>query len=210
MLVESASQTTDLIEWARANRELLEARLLQHGGILFRGFRPLSVDEFEQLIKIVADDLLDYSYRSTPRTRISGKVFTSTEYPAHQSIPLHNENAYARDWPMKIWFLSLRSAATGGETPIADSRRVYRRIPANIRERFARHGVMYVRNYGSGLDLSWQEVFQTTDKTEVENYCRAAVMDLQWLADYRLRTRQGCHGVAADPITREINWCYEA
>src|SRR5260370_20502348 len=132
MLVESASQTTDLIEWARANRELLEARLLQHGGILFRGFRPLSVDEFEQLIKTVSDDLLDYSYRSTPRTRISGKVFTSTEYPAHQSIPLHNENAYARDWPMKICFLSLQSAPPGAKTPIPDSRQLCRPIPPNI------------------------------------------------------------------------------
>ena len=67
--------------------------------------------------------MLDYSYRSTPRTLVNGKIYTSTEYPAEQFIPLHNEMSYARDWAMKIWFYCIKPAAKDGETPIADSRR---------------------------------------------------------------------------------------
>jgi len=131
-----------------------------------------SAGQFEEVIGTVSGRLLDYTYRSTPRTIVSGKIYTSTEYPPHQTIPLHNENSYTRDWPMKIWFFSRICATTGGETPISDSRRVYQSIPREVRERFERKGVMYVRNYGSGFDLPWQEVFQTSDRADVEEFCR--------------------------------------
>jgi len=209
LLIEAASQKTNLNSWARANHKLVERRLLKHGGILFRGF-DISVADFADLIESLFGALLDYSYRSTPRTLVSGKIYTSTEYPAHQSIPLHNENAYARDWPMKIGFLSLQCADSGGETPIADSRRVYQHIPPEIRERFTRRGLMYVRNYGSGFDLSWQDVFQTTSKSDVENYCRGAGIDFEWLAEDRLRTRQICQAVAKHPRTGEMVWFNQA
>src|SRR5260370_40883568 len=180
LLLEAPSRTTNLNAWARANRKLVESRLLKHGGILFRGFE-VSVAEFEELIETVSGKLLDYSYRSTPRTLVSGRIYTSTEYPAHQSIPLHNEHAYSRLWPMKLWFFSMQVADEGGETPIADSRKVYQRIPAEIRECFERKGLMYVRNYGTRLDLSWQDVFQTTSRAAVEDYCRNAEIECQWV-----------------------------
>ena len=207
--IEASSQTTNLHAWTRANRKLIESCLLKHGGILFRGFET-SVAEFGDLIETLCGSLLDYSYRSTPRTLVSGKIYTSTEYPAHQSIPLHNENAYAREWPMKIGFLSLQCAEYGGETPIADSRRVYEQIPAEIREHFTRRGVMYVRNYGSGFDLPWQTVFQMRHKSDVENYCRGAGIEFEWLSEDRLRTRQICQAVAKHPRTGEMVWFNQA
>ena len=210
LVIEPATVGTDLIAWAKANLSQVQAWLSLHGGILFRGFNLSTTEEFEDLIVAVSGNLLDYSYRSTPRTRVSGKIYTSTEYPAQQSIPLHNENSYARDWPMKIWFFSLRCATTGGETPIADSRRVYQRIPPRIRELFAQKGVMYVRNYGSGLDLSWEEVFQTTSKSEVESYCQSFGLAFEWLSEDRLRTRQVCQAVARHPQTGEMVWFNQA
>jgi alpha-ketoglutarate-dependent taurine dioxygenase len=210
LLIEPVTSATDLIAWAKANLSQVQAWLNIHGGILFRGFNLSTTEEFESFITAISGKLLDYSYRSTPRTQVSGKIYTSTEYPAQQSIPLHNENSYARDWPMKIWFFSMRCATTGGETPIADSRRVYQRIPPVIRDRFAQKGVMYVRNYGSGLDLSWEEVFQTTSKSEVESYCRSFGLDFEWLPEDRLRTRQVCQAIARHPHTGEMVWFNQA
>jgi alpha-ketoglutarate-dependent taurine dioxygenase len=210
LLIEPANSATDLIAWAEDNRNMIEAWLLRHGGILFRGFNLNAPEEFERFITTISGNLLDYSYRSTPRTLVSGKIYTSTEYPAQRSILLHNENSYARDWPMKILFFSMRCAATGGETPIADSRLVYQRIPARIRELFASKGVMYVRNYGSGMDLSWEEVFQTASRSEVESYCHSSGIEFEWLADNRLRTRQVCQAVAEHPQTGETVWFNQA
>ncbi len=154
----------------RADIETLVARV---GGVLLRGFDVPSVDDFQQFAAAFGHPLLSYEFASTPRSAVSSGIYTSTEYPAHQHIPLHNEQAYTREWPMKIWFHCVTASPEGGETPIADSRAIYRRMPAEIRERFA-PGILYVRNYGD-FDMPWQKVFNTEDRAEVEAFCRFAV-----------------------------------
>jgi alpha-ketoglutarate-dependent taurine dioxygenase len=210
LVITPATAGVELINWAGSNREFLEARLLEEGGILFRNFDLTTAEEFERLIETVSGKLLDYSYRSTPRTQVSGRIYTSTEYPAHQSIPLHNEHAYSRRWPMKLWFFSIQVADDGGETPIADSRKIYRSIPREIRECFERKGLMYVRNYGSGLDLAWEDVFQTTSRPAVEDYCRRAEIEFEWIGADQLRTRQRCQVSAQHPQTGEMVWFNQA
>ncbi len=210
LVITPAAAGVELMAWARNNRELLEACLLQEGAILFRNFDLHTAEEFEQLIKTVSGKLLDYSYRSTPRTLVSGHIYTSTEYPAHQSIPLHNEHSYSRSWPMKLWFFSMQVADERGETPITDSRKIYQHISAEIRECFESKGLMYVRNYGTGLDLAWEDVFQTSSRAEVEDYCRAAGIEFEWIGDDQLRTRQRCQVSARHPKTGEMVWFNQA
>jgi alpha-ketoglutarate-dependent taurine dioxygenase len=210
LVAEPREEGLDLEQWAAANRELLKRRLLAAGGILFRNFRLTTEAELERFIQAVSGEPLEYTYRSTPRKRVAGKVYTSTEYPPDQFIPLHNEMSYTRNWPMKIWFLCLKAAQEGGETPIADSRRVYQRIEPRIRDRLAEKQVMYVRTYGTGLDLPWQEVFQTTDKHTVEDYCRTAGIDFTWVGDHGLRTSQVCQAIATHPDTGDVVWFNQA
>ncbi|MEK8173013.1 TauD/TfdA family dioxygenase [Streptomyces sp. M19] len=64
----------------------------------------------------VGGGLLEYTERSTPRSRVSGRVYTSTEYPAAQPIVQHNENAYSHSFPHWLFFAALETATTGGET----------------------------------------------------------------------------------------------
>lgn len=211
LVVQPAVEGVDLLSWLKNNWRAFEPNLLKHGGILFRGFNIKSVPDFEQLVGAVSGNLLEYSYRSTPRSQVSGRIYTSTEYPADQSIPMHNEMAYTRSWPMKIWFFCVKAAEQGGETPVADSRNVYNRIDPRIRDRFVeKGGVMYVRNYGRGIDLPWQDVFQTNDKAEAEEFCRHAGIEFSWKGDDQLRTRQVCQAVAKHPVTGEMVWFNQA
>jgi alpha-ketoglutarate-dependent taurine dioxygenase len=210
LVIEPTVEGVNPAAWLSRNREHLEAQLLSHGGLLFRNFHLQGVDDFALFIKALAEELLEYSYQSTPRSAVAGQIYTSTEYPAAQTIPLHNEMAYAHTWPMKIWFYCLTPAAQGGETPIADSRRVFARIDPKIRERFIEKKVMYVRNYGEGLDLAWSTVFQTTDRLEVEAYCRRAGIECEWREGDRLRTRQICQGASRHPRTGEWVWFNQA
>lgn len=210
LLIEPAIQGVSLPGWAANNREFIRQRLQRHGAILFRGFDVSSVDEFELLLGSVAGELLEYSYRSTPRTQVSGRIYTSTEYPAHQTIPLHNEMSYTRNWPMVLGFFCVETAPEGGETPIADSRKVFNRIDSVIRDQFARRKVMYVRNYGDALDLSWQNVFQTEDRGEVEAYCRRSEIEFEWKSNNELRTTQVCQAIATHPDTGEQVWFNQA
>lgn len=211
LVVQPNIEGLSLITWVESHRDFVESHLLKHGGILFRNWNVKTIDEFEQFTRAAAgEELLDYTYRSTPRSAVSGKVFSSTEYPADQTIPLHNEMAYTRTWPMRIWFYCVKAADEGGMTPIADSRRIYDRLDPEIRERFAEKKVLYVRNYGGGLDLPWQNVFQTSDKAEVEEFCRKNGIEFEWKSDDRLRTRQVCQGVAKHPQTGEMVWFNQA
>jgi alpha-ketoglutarate-dependent taurine dioxygenase len=152
--------------------------------------------------------LLKYEFGSTPRTAVSKGIYTSTEYPAHQHIPLHNEQAYTREWPMKIWFHSVIAAESGGETPIADSRAIYQRMPLPIRERFEK-GLLYVRNYGD-FDLPWQDVFNTESPVEVEQACLRMGVQWEWKDDGELKTSQLCQGVERHPLTGEMVWFNQA
>src|SRR6185503_12140811 len=188
LLLEPAVEGVILSQWAVGKTDFISEKLRSNGGILFRGFKVGTVEEFELFLQSLVGDLFHYSYRSTPRTRVSGRIYTSTEYPQHQTIPLHNEMSYSRNWPMVIGFCCLEAPSNGGETPIADSRKVFQAIQPEVRDRFIEKGVMYVRNYGDALDLSWRDVFQTTDQAEVETFCREAGIDFEWKGENQLQT----------------------
>jgi alpha-ketoglutarate-dependent taurine dioxygenase len=212
LVIEPRLAGLRLADWATSHRTLVNEYLDRHGAILFRGFEVRQMRDFEEAIRAttVASELLEYEYRSTPRTQVSGRIYTSTEYPAELSIPLHNEMSYSLQWPMKVYFHCVLPAQGGGETPIADSRRVYARVSPSVRARFAEKGVRYVRNYGHGPDLSWQNVFQTENKAEVEDYCRRERIEFEWKPGDRLRTSQLCQAIACHPHTGEMVWFNQA
>ncbi len=189
---------------------LIETALATVGGVLLRDFTLDGVDGFQRFAASWGAPLLPYEFGSTPRTQVVTGVYTSTEYPPHQTIPLHNEQAYTREWPMKIWFYCAQAPLQGGQTPIADSRRIYQKIPLPIRQRFDRHGLMYIRNYGNGLDVPWTQVFNTCDKTVVTGYCNRHGIACEWKADGELRTRQVCQATARHPKTAEWVWFNQA
>lgn len=199
-----------LADFAGEARPWLEAMLHEAGGILFRGFDVQGLDGFQKFMLSASGELLPYTYRSSPRTQVQGNIYTSTEYPADQQIPFHTEMSYTNAWPMKIGFMSVIVAATGGETPIADSRRVYERIPAEIRQRFEDQGVLYVRNYTPWMDVPWQTVFQASTREEVDRFCAEAGIETEWVDEDHLRTRQVCQGVARHPVTGEKVWMNQA
>ncbi|WP_299411698.1 TauD/TfdA family dioxygenase [Acaryochloris sp. IP29b_bin.148] len=210
LMIQPIVNGLSLLTWVEQNLPRLQTHLHTHGGILFRGFALSGSQEFGEFMAAVSTTPMSYSYRSTPRTQVEGNVYTSTEYPADRTIPLHNEMAYARQWPLTLAFYCQQPALEQGETPIADSRRVLARIPEDIRQKFADLGVLYVRNYGGGLDLPWQEVFQTEDRQEVETFCRQADIEFEWWGTDQLRTRQVCDAIATHPHTHDTVWFNQA
>lgn len=200
----------DVDAWLISDARRIHALLLEKGAVLVRGLPILASKKLEKVLtSLFGAPLLEYRHGSTPRTQIRGHIYTSTEYPPTETIPLHNENAYTRRWPMQIAFYCVKPADSGGETPIADSRKVYASIPERIRESFAERQLMYVRNYGD-IDLPWQEVFHTDDRRAVEEYCDENNIAYEWREKNRLRTRQLVGAVQAHPRTQERLWFNQA
>ena len=199
-----------IVDWAHDNRAHVERLVQKNGALLIRGLKFVGSQQFGTVLStLFGEELMQYTYRSTPRTELRGNVYTATEYHPDQVIPQHNENSYSNRWAMRIGFLCTVPSPVGGSTPICDSRAVYREIPASVRARFEQHGVMYVRNY-SEIDIPWTEVFQTTDRADVEAFCRANQLSYEWIGDTRLRTRQVNQASATHPATGDTVWFNQA
>jgi alpha-ketoglutarate-dependent taurine dioxygenase len=197
----------DLFDWCQQNRPLLESMLLEHKAVLFRRSGIDTVHRFNRFVtSLYGESLMEYKDRSTPRQELAPNIYTSTIYPAEHRIALHNEGTYWIEWPLKLLFCCITEPTQGGETPIADSSRIYNRIPAPMREKFARKNVLYVRNYNDGFGLTWQNTFQTQDRRVVEEYCRQNYIEFDWKSGDRLRTRQIRRAIAQHPKTGEQVW----
>ncbi len=205
LCIHPDGEDVSLVEWSRGKLDMLRERLHERGGILFRGFGLATAEDFHAVVSILGGEQLDYTERSSPRSRVQGRIFTSTDHPADQEINFHNELAYSGHWPMEIFFFCHTPPAEGGETPIADSRRVLAELGEGTRDRFRREGVMYTRYLGSGLGLHWKEVFQTDDRSAVEEYCRDQGMEFEWEGDC-LRTRVVRPAIRTHPVTGEEVW----
>ncbi|HEX3559479.1 MAG TPA: TauD/TfdA family dioxygenase [Pyrinomonadaceae bacterium] len=196
----------ELVAWAKVSRELIEASLLKHGGILFRGFDITTAAALDAFIKVVSTQAAAYQEPTSPRTHVSGNVYTSTDYPPAERILLHNENSYSASWPLRLFFCCVTPAEQGGATPVADSRRIYRRLDPRVRERFIQKQVMYVRNFGDGLAIPWQSVFNISDRAEMEQYCWQRGIEVKWKDENRLRIRYVRPAVATHPRTHDTVW----
>lgn len=68
-----------------------------------------------------------------------------------------------------------------------------------------------MRNYHSDIDLSWQEVFQTSDPEQVNQYCHENGIETRWDSNYtRLSTRQVCQATTTHPISNTKVWFNQA
>jgi len=210
LVVQPGVADLDLSNWAKHNLSFIENKLLEHGGILFRGFDVDSIAKFNQFTLSISPEQLEYVDQHTPRTRVAGKIYTSTEYPAEHYVPFHSENSKNHVWPMKIWFHCVQPALQGGETPIADNRKVFELLDPKIKERFMQKNVMYVRNFGEGLGVPWQTVFQTNERPVLEAYFRDAGVEFEWKDATRLRIRHVAQAVATHPVTGKTVWFNQA
>lgn len=211
LVVTPVDKGLTLRECINSNKEFIDHELLKYGGILFRGFQPIDIREFESIVQDFYGSALDYNDRATPRSRVQGKVFTATDYPPEQEILMHNESSFTAKFPRKIFFYCVQAADEGGETPVADVRSVYNRIDPEIRKPFEEKGVLYVRNLTGGpFGFKWQDVYQTDDKSEMERFCSESDIQFEWIGDDKVRTQQKRPATVKHPITKESLWINHA
>lgn len=206
LVLEPEVQGVDLVAWASEHRTDLEHKLLAAGALLFRGFGVDTVERFERVIAALSAGALEYQFRASPRTRVGGNIYTSTDYPADQPIFPHNEHSYSPRFPLRLFFYCEQPPESRGATPIGATRDVLARIPPRITEAFRRRQIQYVRNYGDGFGLPWQTVFQTDDRDEVARYCASVGINVEWKPGDRLRTTQVGPALVRHPRTGEEVW----
>lgn len=208
---DSEGSLAGLYRWLTDESGWIETQLLKYGAILLRGFAVQTPDDFEQICTAVDPQLLNYAGGDSPRQAVTGKVYTSTEYPAQLEIPLHNELSYRQVWPRKLFFFCEQAPQQGGETNIADCRKILQAIDPAVSQRFAEKQVAYIQNLhdGWGFGKSWQQTFETDDRDQVEEHCNNNSIEFRW-TDKGLWTRSICPGVIDHPVTGETVWFNQA
>jgi alpha-ketoglutarate-dependent taurine dioxygenase len=204
-VVMAAGASADAASWIAGHRDWIEDSLCSCGAILFRGFAIRTEFEFHDLVAAFNLSLMSENGEHVP-TNVVPNVFTPVQYAATRKLLWHNENSFNYEWPSKIVFGCLKPAGKGGETPLADGRAVLRAINADMREEFDRKQVMYIRNYGEDLGLSWQHVFGTTDPAVVERICLRSRTQYSWRQGNRLTTRCIRPVAITHPTTGDIAW----
>lgn len=205
---------SDPARWAETHRGEIEDALLRAGAALIRGSEISSADRFRAVCAAISPELRNYVGGDSPRTGVADQVYTSTEYPSHLEVYLHNELSYAGWSPERVFFCCLLPAASGGETPVADGREIYRRLDPAVCDRFEARGVTYLQHLWDagdtpGVGKSWQETFETHDRNEVERYLQRSKMRFEW-TDAGLRTAATHPAVVDHSVTGERCWHNQA
>lgn len=207
-LIRAAPGAGDAIAWLEQAMPRLEPELHRCGALLFRGFALREAEDFRRAVAAMAPRLRDYTGGTSPRSQVAEGVYTSTEYPKHLEIPLHNEMSYSSRWPQRLYFFCAVAPQTGGATPIADSRRILQAMPARIVDEFERRELLYVRNLASAQSPynAWSKAFETEDREQVEAYCREMDIGYEWQRSGGLRIQERRPATRAHPVTGERVW----
>ncbi len=196
----------DLKSWIEQNKAEFNSKLSKNGAMLFRGFGINTVDKFQSLIQTFVEKPLEYKMRSSPRYAVGNNVYHTTTYPNEYSINMHSESSYDPNHPSNIVFCCIVPATEQGETPIADNRLVLQNLSEATRTKFLEKGVKYIRNLNKSLGLPWQEVFQTDDKSVVEEVCKEKGIRCNWLDQDRLVMEWNKKAIWEHPESGEQVW----
>ena len=211
LVFEPEDQGANLASWGKNHLEFISQNLRKFGGIFFRNFDLSSVDDFEQFARMISGDLLEDKDRSKMNGREDGSVYFPVfggippEDKFMPMLPLHNENSFSSNWPMKIWFYCIEPAQQDGETIIADSRKVFQNLDTKIKDQFLKKGVLSVQNYSN-----WEAHFKTIARSTVEDHCRRHSWKFTWKGGKRLKVSQVRPAAIQHPETQEMVWFNQA
>jgi alpha-ketoglutarate-dependent taurine dioxygenase len=209
-----ASDRRSFIDELCYQRDWLQQTLTEVGGLLIRGLGIDTSERFTEIVDAVGLQPMSYLRGTTPRSKISRDIYTSTDAPPLLPIPLHNEMSYTWPVPSMILFACGIPAARGGATPLADMAHVYEEIPSDIRAEFEARDVQYTQYVpgkpGRFVKRTWMAMFDTTDRDQVEEICSQQGIDATWLPNGAVRLRNRRPAVLHHPVSGVPVWFNQA
>ncbi|XP_012945458.1 clavaminate synthase-like protein At3g21360 [Aplysia californica] len=215
---ESAAMTSSsaACEWVRNQKSAIDAQLLEHGAILFRGFPLDDAQAFDDFVTSFGYEQMPYVGGAAPRKQVTKQVFTANEAPPDQPIPFHHEMAQVPSFPSVLFFYCEVAPPSGGQTPLVLSHHVYTAM-AHKHPRFVQEleekKVRYTRvlpdqdDPSSPIGRGWRSTFQTQDRAEAERKLTEQGTTFEWTADGGLKTVTALlPAIREDPRTGKKMW----
>jgi alpha-ketoglutarate-dependent taurine dioxygenase len=201
-LSEENQLLTDSLSWIETHRNDIKEQLTCHGAVLFRGLAVKSPADFAGVVEAaLGKKPLDYRGGEGSRDKVEEGVYTSTKAPSNFTIPLHHELSCTRNPPANICFYCDVEPAEGtGQTTLGSTHRITEAIKNDpvLWYQFKGKKIKYISRHppqGSMFNRinkthkTWQEVFETNDKQEVERICQKKKFAYKWDGDWIEVTR---------------------
>jgi alpha-ketoglutarate-dependent taurine dioxygenase len=188
----------DLARYLSAEQDTIGSLLEACGALLFRDFDAATESDFEAVARAACPEL-EANYGDLVKRESSDHVYDATWYPHTMPILFHNEGSHTHRMPRRQLFFCQRPSQRGGETPIVDCKQVYKGLRPALARELERRGLLYLRNFIPGIDVSWQKFFRTDRVDEVEAICRRQSIEFEWFAGGRLRIATRAPAVIRHP-----------
>ena len=202
--VERTSSPAPLTDYFSGNERSLRELLYEHGAILFSGFNVTDDIGFGRVAAHMASPLSDYRGGVASRRQLGGGVYNSTDLSPDRTLAPHNEKSYSASHPDLVLFCCVTPAATGGATPLADGRRVWRRLSERLRDEFRTRRIIFIQNLRGedrGAGKSWMEAYQTQNPGQVEEFLRSIGANFSWKRDGSLHVEETLSPIKVHPVT---------
>lgn len=207
--VAGKSDMEGILSFLRGHVSYFKEQLVERGALLLRNVGAREAADFAELCNVFGQSR-DYKDGISPRTEVGGGVYTSTEYPPHLDMALHNEMSYNPFPPRRIAFFCHSAPVPGtGQTPLGCSAEILRAMDSELVKRFTKHGLKYIVNSptrGGGPGVPWQTMYRTDHKAEVERLCTELNVSYRWNADGGLTTLRSATATRVHPDTKEELW----
>ncbi|KTD79236.1 TauD/TfdA family dioxygenase [Legionella waltersii] len=206
-----------LSSYLKAKNPLFKNTLLEYGGILFRGFKVDNLDKFAEIISSCSlGQAYKYELCAAKRTYLREGITASLNI----NIPMHNEKSYAADFPTHVYLNCLQAPQEGGETPLANGRKIWLSLPENLQNKLQSKGILYRRHYyGLGIwykflrwicedtaALSWPSQFETNNPKRVEQITKERQESFKWGFGNGLFTKIALPACRMHPQKKELVW----
>lgn len=188
--------------WFELHQKEIKSILSAQGAVLLRGFPVDKAEDFATIVKAaIGKDLIDYKGEGS-RKRIVQGVYTSTEAPPQFKIPLHNElSCTINPVDYICFYCDIAPEPGSGQTLIGRTEDITAAIMKrpHIWNLFNGRLIKYVSRHPpegnfftrvNQTHKTWQQAFETQDRSEVERICQHKGYEFKWMGDWIEVTRR--------------------
>ena len=165
-------------------------RALQDDGFIYLPkFGPrFDIQSPQDLSKILSSwpvEWSPYQFGQSRRTKLTGQVYTASEYSPTRTFPTHHELSYTPHPPKWIVFYA-HHGVENGSMRLLDGRVVYESIQKSPWKDTMDQGLLYRKCMPSekrlGFGKTWQSHFEDSDPLGVSAFLESEGISYQWLA----------------------------
>ncbi|MDH3635923.1 MAG: TauD/TfdA family dioxygenase [Gammaproteobacteria bacterium] len=198
----SGSGRTEAIAEVHRKLDVERAALLRNTGMT-------RLSEMATWAELLDLQPMDYTGGTGHRKPMGAGVLSVGIEPHYTNIEPHCEMSFWTYYPRYILFGCVEIPSTGGETVIADNRRVTEEVwVMKTGQRIFEKGIRYIRNFADANSpacipstKSWQEAFEISDWGELEDFCEDKDWQLLRREDGSVQVSYSEVGFEYDPRT---------